>query len=91
MPRRKMVRNAPQGREFVFKTPEGREVGRARNLMEFVSLIKQVPLTSVLYHANGGHFASWLEFIGEKNAAGKVRMIKGNTEQVRADIIESCT
>ncbi|MEW6329629.1 MAG: hypothetical protein AB1468_05975, partial [Candidatus Micrarchaeota archaeon] len=64
MPRRKGVKNAPPGREFVFKTPEGREVGRARNAAEFVSLIKQVPLTSVLYHANGGHFSPWLEFIG---------------------------
>ena len=91
MPRRRGVKNCPPGREFVFKTPEGREVGRARNINEFVSLIKQVPLTVVLYHANSGHFAPWLEFMGEKSAAGKVRMVKGNTEQVRADIIESCT
>jgi len=79
--------NCPPGKEYVFRTPEGKEIGKARNMREFVALLKAAPLASVLYHANGGHFAPWLEFMGQKMIAAKVRSVKGRDEGVRKSLI----
>lgn len=83
----KSIKNCPPGQEFVFVTPRGKEVGRAKNIIEFIRQVKSVPLESILYHANGNHFSSWLDVIGEKTVAKRVSSIKGNDEKVRLDII----
>ncbi|MFH1447518.1 MAG: hypothetical protein ABIG39_01530 [Candidatus Micrarchaeota archaeon] len=80
--------NCKPGQEFVFRTPDGRQVGKAKNVDEFVKMVKSVPLESVLHHANGNDFASWLKLIVEKDVASKISKIRGNGEDVRLKIID---
>jgi len=77
------------GQEFVFTMPDGREVGKARSVADLVRMLKIAPLSSVLHHANGGHFAPWLEMIGEKETAGKIKDIKGSDETVRKKLVQA--
>lgn len=73
--------------EFVFRLPDGRQVGRAKDIVEFVERLKSVPLQSVLYHANGNHFGSWLEFIGESGAAKRIASVHGDGEEFRKALL----
>jgi hypothetical protein len=75
------------GQEFVFKLPSGQEVGRAKDIVEFIDRLKTIPLQSVLYHANGGHFGGWLEFVGESGAAIRIKGVKGDGEEVRKTLL----
>ena len=84
----KKIRDCPPGKEFVFVTPDGRQVGRAKNIIEFIRQVKTAPIESVLFHANGNHFALWLEHIGEKAAAAKISKIRGNGQDIRLQIIK---
>jgi hypothetical protein len=77
------------GSEFVFKMPDGREVGKARSVADFVRIVKIAPLSSVLYHTNGEHFSPWLSMMGERELAEKVKGIKGNDESVRKRIVQA--
>ncbi|MFH1134427.1 MAG: hypothetical protein V1735_08130 [Nanoarchaeota archaeon] len=79
--------SCPPGKEFVFRTHDGKEIGKARNVSELVALLKRAPLDSVLYHANGGHFAPWLEFMGQRMLSAKTKTIKGSGEDVRKSLI----
>ncbi len=83
----KSIKNCPPGQEFVFIMPDGREVGKAKNVVEFIRMIKSAPIESILYHTNGKHFSGWLEIIGEKMVAKRINNIKGKDEKVRLDII----
>ena len=47
--------------DFVFKTEDGNEVGRASNLKELANKLKIIPEASLLYHAEGNHFSKWLK------------------------------
>jgi len=85
----KKIKDCPPGHEFVFVTPDGKQVGKAKNIIEFIRQVKSVPLQSVLYHANGNHFTLWLETLGEKAASGRISRIRGNDENVRLQIIKS--
>ena len=49
-------KECPAGKEFVFRTPDGKEHGRAKTVRELFERMKTAPLASVLYHANGKHF-----------------------------------
>lgn len=82
--------SAPVTSEFIFRMPSsGEEVGRAKNIDELVKLILECPLTSIIYHANRGHFAKWLEIIGYEKLAEQVKKIKGDTEEVRSRLIQT--
>jgi len=81
--------DAPLGKEFVFKMPNGTVVGRAKNLSEVCNLIKTAPLEAVLFHANGKHFAPWLDFLGEKGAAGNIRGLVFNSRTVRVALLRA--
>ena len=89
MPARKALppQNCPPGKEYVFRKPNGQEVGKARNVKEFVELLKRAPLESVTYHANNAHFSPWLTFMGMQSAAQSARAIKGTSEDVRKRLI----
>ncbi|MDO8339971.1 MAG: hypothetical protein Q7T16_04915 [Candidatus Burarchaeum sp.] len=56
----------PSGR-FIFWTPNGTEVGRAKNLLEWRNLIRTAPIESVVYHANRGDFSGWLDVVNPAN------------------------
>ena len=47
--------------DFIFRTPDGREVGRATNLKTLEEQLHHVPDESILYHAERNHFSNWLK------------------------------
>ncbi|HET6202530.1 MAG TPA: PEP/pyruvate-binding domain-containing protein [Planctomycetota bacterium] len=46
--------------DFVFRTRQGEEVGRARDLRELEALLHAVPDDSLVYHGERNHFSTWL-------------------------------
>ncbi len=55
-----MVDNFSFG-DFVFRTSEGDEVGRAKNLKEMQKALQSVPDESIKYHGERNHFSNWLK------------------------------
>ena len=47
--------------DFIFRTDDGNEVGRAENLTELEEQLAVVPDESILYHASRNHFSNWLK------------------------------
>jgi hypothetical protein len=82
-----MQKECQTGKEFVFKTPDGREVGRAKDVPALFAHIKSAPLASVLYHANGRHFSPWLEMMGEHILSIKAKAVYGTDEKVRTALL----
>ena len=46
--------------DFVFRLPDGREVGRARDLRQLEEQLEVVPAESIAYHGEHNHFSKWL-------------------------------
>jgi len=46
--------------DFVFRLPDGTEVGRAHNTRALIREIARVPEESLLFHAAHDHFSNWL-------------------------------
>lgn len=46
--------------DFVFRTPDGSEIGRAANLLQFERMLHTIPDDSLMYHAKYNHFANWV-------------------------------
>ncbi len=59
--------------DFVFLTPDGKEVGRASDIKEFVETVQYVPLESLRYHASRNDFSTWLMARGEISLAMELR------------------
>ncbi|MCX8175385.1 MAG: hypothetical protein N3E51_04220 [Candidatus Micrarchaeota archaeon] len=83
------MKDCPPGKEFIFKMPDGRIVGRAKNVRELINLIKVAPLESVLFHAKGGHFAPWLSMLGENEIIKKLQQITLNEKTLRVDLLRA--
>ena len=81
------MKTAPPGKEFVFKMPDGRVVGRAKSVSELATLIKTAPLDSVLFHAKGAHFAPWLNMLGESSLVQKLRSLEINEKTIRVALL----
>ncbi|MBI1805040.1 MAG: histidine kinase [Ignavibacteriae bacterium] len=47
--------------DFVFRTPNGEEVGHARDLRSLESLLHTVPAESIRFHGERNHFSNWLK------------------------------
>lgn len=75
------------GKEFVFKMPDGRVIGRAKNVTELANLIKSAPLEAVLFHAKGGHFAPWLNMLRENAVVSKLRSLQINEKTIRVALL----
>jgi len=58
--RRFMVEHLGFG-DFIFRLPDGREVGRARDLRELEERLATLPAESVAYHAERNHFSRWFK------------------------------
>lgn len=73
--------------DFVFRMPDGREVGRAHNLNEFAKLIQMVPDESLCFHAERNHISIWLRARTEFEGAEALRPKKvsdfANTTELR--------
>lgn len=59
--------------DFVFRYPDGREIGRARNLMEFEKMIRLIPEESLEYHSVRNHISIWLRARTEFELANDIR------------------
>jgi len=81
----------PAGKEFIFKMPDGRVVGKAASLTELALLVRKAPLESVLYHANGAHFSPWLDMLGMKSLSFSAKSVRGNSEETRQMLLKLLT
>lgn len=59
--------------DFVFRTPDGREVGRAQDLLSLERTLQTVPESSIVYHSERNHFSHWLKARTEFWLAHKLR------------------
>jgi hypothetical protein len=62
--------------EFVFRLPDGKEIGKASNLREMEDVLPTIPDESVYYHATHNHFSSWLMARSEIMLASKIKPVK---------------
>jgi CheY-like chemotaxis protein len=70
--RRFMRRNFAFG-DFVFRLPDGSEVGRASDLRGLEKMFRTVPVESLAYHGERNHFSNWLKARAEFALADKLR------------------
>jgi len=79
--------------DFIFRTPDGREVGRAADLKSLREQLLDVPEESIRFHAERNHFSNWLKARTEFWLASKVRPRKVSdfptVEGLRNDLIAS--
>jgi hypothetical protein len=79
--------------DFVFRMPDQREVGRAKDLHELEETLQALPADSLMYHAQRNHFSHWLMARTEFALAAKLRPRKvsdfNSPEHLRRDLIES--
>ena len=77
--------------DFVFRTPDGKEVGRASDLLSIEQQLKTVPEKSIKYHAERNHFSNWLKARTEFWLAHKLRPGRvsdfSSVEELRNDLI----
>ncbi|MGA1822872.1 MAG: PEP/pyruvate-binding domain-containing protein, partial [Thermoplasmatota archaeon] len=80
---------------FVFRTPEGREVGRASDIHEFIEVLKTVPAESINYHGRANQFSNWLMARGELELARELRPKKvtdfKDWEDIRTHLLNAVT
>ncbi len=81
------MKNCAPGKEFVFKMPDGRVIGRAKNVSELSTLIKTAPLDAVLFHSKGGHFAPWLNMLGEGAVSKALSKLQVNEKTIRVSLL----
>ncbi|MBW1961790.1 MAG: hypothetical protein JRJ04_10070 [Deltaproteobacteria bacterium] len=62
--------------EFIFRLPDGREVGRAANLRAMERVLPTIPDDSILYHARRNDFSTWLMARSEIQLASRLRPVK---------------
>ncbi|RMG34053.1 MAG: hypothetical protein D6732_10895 [Methanobacteriota archaeon] len=78
--------------DFVFRMPDGTEVGRARNISEFQKVIKKVPVESILYHGSKNDFSRWLYTRSESDLASELEKKKvsdfKDAEEIREYLIK---
>ena len=79
--------------DFVFRMPDQREVGRAKDLNQLEEQLQTVAPESLMYHAQRNHFSHWLMARTEFALAAKLRPRKvsdfNGPEHLRRDLIES--
>jgi CheY-like chemotaxis protein len=79
--------------DFVFRMPDQREMGRAKDLSELEETLQTLPADSLMYHAQRNHFSHWLAARTEFALAAKLRPRKvsdfNGPEHLRRDLIES--
>jgi CheY-like chemotaxis protein len=79
--------------DFVFRTPDGHEVGRAADLRSLREQLRYVPEESIRFHAERNHFSNWLKARTEFWLAHKVRPRKvsdfATIDDLREDLISS--
>jgi CheY-like chemotaxis protein len=79
--------------DFIFRTPDGHEVGRAADLNSLEEQLQIVPDESYAYHAERNDFSNWFKARTEFLLAYKVRPLKiadfPSISDMRQDLIAS--
>lgn len=79
--------------DFIFRTPDGREVGRATNLKQLQEQLRTVPDECISYHGSRNHFSSWLKARTEFWLAARLRPHKvtdfASIAELRNELITS--
>ena len=79
--------------DFIFRMPDGTEVGRASDLKSLEENLEVVPDESIRYHSERNHFSNWLKARTEFWLAHKLRPRKvtdyASILSMRADLIAS--
>ncbi len=77
--------------EFIFRTPDNREVARAADLRAMARVLEWVPIASIDYHARRNHFSNWLRARTEFELAARLRPRRvsefGDIESLRKYLI----
>jgi CheY-like chemotaxis protein len=77
--------------DFIFRMPDGMEVGRATNLKQLEEHLQTVPDECIRFHAKRNHFSNWLKARTEFWLAHKLRPQKvedfPSTTELRNDLI----
>ena len=81
--------------DFVFRTPQGREIARAPNLKIMEKLLPEIPVDSIYYHGTKNHFSSWLMARSEIKLASMLKTIRAEDfekpEDVKTFLIQCIT
>jgi hypothetical protein len=79
--------------DFVFRTPDGKEIGRAYDLRSLVEKLKSVPAESIGFHGERNHFSHWLKARTEFALADRLRPRKvsefPDLEHLREDLVQA--
>jgi hypothetical protein len=79
--------------DFIFRMPNGREVGRASDLKTLEELLQVVPAESIAFHGERNHFSNWFTARTEFALARKLKPRKvrdfGSLEDLRHDLVAS--
>ncbi|MFZ7113429.1 MAG: PEP/pyruvate-binding domain-containing protein [Desulfatiglandales bacterium] len=79
--------------DFVFRNPDGAEIGRASNIAALEAGVAQIPEQSLLYHAERNHFSNWIMARSEIGLGTKFRNVKvsdfSTAEELREFIISN--
>jgi CheY-like chemotaxis protein len=79
--------------DFIFRMPDGHEVGRASDLKSMREQLQYVPDESIRFHAERNHFSNWLKARTEFWLAHKLRPRKPSdfptAEELRNDLLSS--
>jgi CheY-like chemotaxis protein len=79
--------------DFVFRTPNGREVARARDLRELEERLATVPVESLAYHGERNHFSNWFKARTEFALAHRLRPRKVSdfetVEHLRSELMHA--
>ena len=78
--------------DFVFRLPDGHEVGRAANLRQLETILPDIPKESIIYHARRNHFSGWLMARSEILMAYRLRPVKvsdfPDTEELKYYLVD---
>lgn len=79
--------------DFVFRLPDGSEVGRAHNLRSLVEKLGSVPDESITHHGARNHFSNWMKARTEFSLAARLRAVKAeefeNAENLRNHLLHT--
>jgi hypothetical protein len=79
--------------DFIFRTPDGKEVDRAHDLISLEKALENLPEESMKYHAERNHFSNWLKARTEFWLAHQLRPRKvsdfSSITEMRNDLISS--
>jgi len=79
--------------DFVFRMPDGTELGHASDLKTLAHMLESVPAESLVYHGERNDFSTWLKVRTEFELAEKLRTRKvtdyDTLEELRASVVES--